>query len=154
MPYVAILRNNNGLGASVHPTEAEAQESLVDSFVQACFEGVTDYGSLADLPGDQEAWEAEVHLLSLNLFNHVADHTLRLALITRDTSLADQARGLTFSAWWNDNNEGDRVAESLPPETYKIREDAIVAMGEDQGPLTEGNIPNGFWDAVTTYWVN
>lgn len=154
MPYVAILRNNNGLGASVHHTEVEAQESLVGSFVQACFEGVTDYESLADLPGDQEAWEAEVHPLNLNLFSHVEDHTLRLALITRDPTLADQARGLTFSAWWNDNNEDDRVAESLPPATYKIREDAIVAMGEDHGPLVDGNIPDGFWDAVTRYWTN
>ena len=86
-------------------------------------------------------------MISTNLFEHVADHSLRLALITRDPSLADLARSQTFSAWWNDNNEGDRVAESLTSRVYSIRENAIMAMGED-------STPEAFWDALTTYWSN
>lgn len=156
--FVAITRNENGLGASVHVTEQEGLNSVGKSLgldAPHTQESIEEW-----INGDEgdDTYEFEVHPISLDLFSHVSDPIVRLALITHDPKLADQARGRTFSAWWSDNNEGEQIAQSLSSRVYGIRENAILGMGDDSTSddpvLSSTAIPEDFWKHLTDYWMN
>jgi hypothetical protein len=82
-----------------------------------------------------------------NTYSHLTEPTV-IAALKGDVSSFNEARQITFRSWWDDNNEGEQIASSLSDFEYKKREQAILAMGEEDEP-----IPFTFLDALRRYWL-